>query len=252
MTKRRGSRKRMTKWSSHSWKDNSWLSWKLEERLRNQTSWLWIHIGTLRYMNQQNDKIRCKRWRKQMDWMPLIETKDRDMNEWDWLDSKIETQEWEWSYEGMRCSGIEQNGRTNSANKQCTKHKLWRLERIYSNSWVETTTLNTAEHLPSPRCWLELHDGTWSNDIFLGRRLSRMSWCRARYLLNWGGRAGKEPTTRLPHKVWESRKLNFHQGWSRKPRKLGSTRIPKSEIIWIQDNNLLASTQTIIYEWLET
>ena len=126
-----------------------------------------------------------------------------------WRQRLRQKNEIQWSYEGMRGSGIEQYGRTNKANKQTTRHKLWKLKSIYSNSWIETTTPNTAEHLPPPRCWLELHDGTWSNDIFLGQRLSRMSWCRARYLLNWGGRAEKRTNNKTYSRGMRKPKAEF-------------------------------------------
>ena len=151
MTKWKGSRKRMTKRSSHSWKDNSGLSWKLEERLRNQTSWLWIHIGTLAmaHMKQQNHKIRCKRWRKQIglnaiDWNKgLRYERVRLVGAKDW-DKKNEIQ---WSYEGKRCSGIEQHGRTNKANKQ--------LPGTNSENWKASTL--------TPGSKQQRGDGTWSN-----------------------------------------------------------------------------------------
>ena len=117
------------------------------------------------------------------------------MNESGWSQRLRQKNEIQWSYEGMRGSGIKQYGRTNRANKQSTKHKLWRLKRIYSNSWVETTTWR--RHL---------------KQMTPGAEAARVSWCRARYLLNWGRRAGKRTNNKTSSQCMRSRKLNIHHG----------------------------------------
>ena len=91
----------------------------------------------------------------------------------------------------MRGSGIEQNGRANRANKHLpsTNSENWNASTLTPGSKQPLRTLLGIchHHVVDSSCTTALE----ANDTFLGRRLSHMSWCRARYLLNWGGRAGK-------------------------------------------------------------
>ena len=142
-------------------------------------------------------------WNKRLryEWMRLVGTKD-----WD------KKNEMQWSYEGKRGSGIEQKRSHEQSWQASTKHQLWKLNASTltpgPKQQLWTLLVICHHHVVDSSCTTALEAMPSS----LGGGC--LAWAGVERGTCWTGAGGreKEPTTRLPHKVSESQKLNIHQG----------------------------------------